>query len=153
NERAVDERVARAHLVALVDAQVLALRHGVLGLLDDLALRPERLDDDRALAALLLAELDEAVDLGDDRGILGLARLEELRDARQTAGDVLRAADLARRLREHVASLDALAVLDLDVRALGDRVEREGLAVRVLEDELRVQVALVLDDQLADTTA
>ena len=81
-ERAVDQRLAGAHLVALVDAQVLALRHGVLLLLEHLALGPERLHDDRALAALLLAQLDEAVDLGDDRGVLGLASLEQLGDAR-----------------------------------------------------------------------
>ena len=91
HERPVDQRLAGSHEVARVDAQVLAVRHEVLAF--DAAFAA---DDDRSLAAALLAEnLDGAVDFGDDRRILRLASFEDFRHARQTAGDVLR----ARRLR------------------------------------------------------
>src|SRR5690606_41288 len=108
--RPVDERLALRDTVATVDAQVLALRHHVLALAVALAA-----DDDRPLAPALLADLDDALDLRQHGRILRPARLEQLGDARQTAGDVLRALDLARRLREQRARLDPLAVLDLDV--------------------------------------
>ena len=69
------------------------------------------LDDDRPLAAALLVEqLDAAVDLGDDGRLLGPPGLEELGDARQTAGDVLRAADLARGLGQQGAGGDRRAL-------------------------------------------
>ena len=55
------------------------------------------------LAALLLAQPDAAGDLGHDGRVARPAGLEDLRDARQTAGDVLRAADLARRLGQQRA--------------------------------------------------
>ena len=97
HERTIDERVARTHDVARVDAQVLVVRDQVLAF--DAALAA---DDDRPLAALLLGqELDRAVDFGDDRRILRLAGFEDFRHARQTARDVLRAGRLARRLGDH----------------------------------------------------
>ena len=67
---------------------------------------------DLALALGVLAEADGAVDLGDDRVLLGLARLEQLGDARQTAGDVLGLRGLARDTRDDVAGLDAIAFVD-----------------------------------------
>ena len=88
------------------------------------------LDDDRALAAPLLAQqLDAAVDLGHDRRLLGPAGLEDLGDARQTAGDVLGAAHLARRLGQQRAGRDHLAVADLEAGPLGDVVDVEDLAL------------------------
>ena len=90
HQRAIDQRVAGPHEVAGVDAQVLAVRDEVLAF--DAAFAA---DDDRPLAALLFAEqFDRAVDLGDDGRILRLAGFEDFRHARQTAGDVLRAATL-----------------------------------------------------------
>ena len=104
-----------------------------------------------ALAALLLVEqFDTAVDLGDDGRLLRPAGLEQLGHARQTAGDVLRSADLARRLGQEGAGGDLLAFLDFDAGPLGDVVEVENLAFAVFDDDLRVQVALVLDDRAAD---
>ena len=58
------------------------------------------LHEDLALAALDVAEPHDAVDLGDRRRILRLARLEQLGDARQTARDVARLVRLAAELRE-----------------------------------------------------
>ena len=126
HERAVDQRFASLDVVATVDAQVLALRHQVLALEAALAL-----DEDRALAAPLVAELDDAVDLGQHRRVLRTTRLEQLRDARQTTGDVLRALDLTRGLGEHHAGDHLLAALDLDVGLLRHRRDREAVAAFV----------------------
>ena len=98
DERAFGERLARADAGAAVDAQVPAARHEVLALHAAVGA-----DDDAHLAAPGLADLDDAFDLADDRRVLRLARLEQLRHARQTAGDVLRAGDLARRLGQQRA--------------------------------------------------
>ena len=95
---AVHERLAGLHEVALVHADVLALGDQVLARLADLGR-----DDDLALALRVLAERHDAVDLGDDGELLRLPRLEQLGDARQTAGDVLRLRRLARDLRDDVA--------------------------------------------------
>src|SRR5439155_875633 len=70
--------------VAFVDADVLAPRDQVLTRLAVVGA-----DHDLAHALHEAAHLDAAVDLGDDRLLLRLARLEQLRDARETAGDVL----------------------------------------------------------------
>ena len=48
----------------------------------------------------------------DDRVLLGLAGLEELGHARQTAGDVLGLGGLARDLGDDVAGVDGVAVVD-----------------------------------------
>src|SRR6185503_3853351 len=88
----VHERLTRLHEVALVDADVLALGDQVLAGLADL-----RRDDDLPLALRVLAERDDTVDLGHDRELLRLARLEELGDPWQTARDVLRLRRLASR--------------------------------------------------------
>ncbi len=70
-----------------------------------------RRDEHLALALGVLAERDLAVDLADDRVVLRLAGLEQLGDAGQTAGDVLRLRGLARDLRDDLAGLDEVAVL------------------------------------------
>jgi hypothetical protein len=75
------------------------------------------------------ADLDLAVDLGHDRRILRLAGLEDLGDAGQTAGDVLRAAGFTRRLGQHVPGSHLSRHFDLDVGLLGQVVEVEDLAV------------------------
>ena len=60
--------------------------------------------------------------------ILRLAGLEELGNARQTAGDVLRLRGLARDLRDDVAGVDRLAFLRDDVRADRQEVARVEVA-------------------------
>ena len=96
---------------------VLALRDQVLRRLVALA---RRLDDDAALVLVVLAEPHRAGDLGDDRRVLRLARLEQLRHPRQTAGDVAGLGAFGRDTREHVAGLHLRAGLDRE-----DRVDRE----------------------------
>ena len=80
-------------------------------------------------------------------GSLRLAGLEDFGHAGQTAGDVLRAGDLARRLGQQRAGGDLLALLDFDVGLFRQVVEVEDLAAGVFQNDLRVQVALVLDDE------
>ena len=146
NERALDQGVAGADAVAAMDAEILAVRHEVFAL--DAAFVA---DDDRPFAApFFVQELDAAVDLGDDRRLLGPPGLEELGDPRQAAGDVLGGAHLARRLGQKGSGRDHLAVVDLDAGPLGDVLVVEGLALGVNDDDLRVQVSLVLDDRPAD---
>ena len=145
-KRPFDQRVAGTNTVAAVNPQVLAVRHEVFAL--DAALVA---DDDRPLAAaFFLEELDAAVDLGDDRRLLGPPGLEQLGDPGQAAGDILGSAHLARGLGQKGAGRDHLAVVDLDTGPLGDVLVVERLALGVDDDDLRVQVALVLDDRPAD---
>jgi hypothetical protein len=133
--RAVHERLARAHAVARLHLDVLALGDQVLARLlrHELDRRGERRDDDLALALGVLAEGDLAVDLADDGVILRLAGLEELGDAGQTAGDVLHLRGLARDLRDDVAGLDEIAFGARRCGADGEEVARVELAVRELE--------------------
>ena len=107
---AVDERIAFLDVVAGVHAQMLAVRHQVFLLdADGLAGVVDGLDDDGALALAFFAQADAAGNLGHDGGLARPAGLEDFRDARQTAGDVLGAAHFARRLgqqrpgRHHLA--------------------------------------------------
>ena len=84
HQRPIDQGLAGLHVVARVDEEPLAVRHQVLAL--DAAFAA---DDDRPLAAaLLLEDLDHAVDLGHHRRVFRLAGLEDFRHPRQTAGDV-----------------------------------------------------------------
>ena len=114
----VHQRFTSAEVVALLDREVLALRDEELARLAAVLGR----DDDLALALGVLAEADRPVDLRDDRVVLGLAGLEKLRDARQTAGDVLRLGRLTRDLREDLSRVDFLTVGRDDVGAHGQEV-------------------------------
>ena len=144
-DRALGEAVTGPHLVALVDAHVLPDRHLV---------RPRRAllrrDVHLALAALDVAEADDAVDLGDDRRILGTPRLEQLGHPGQTAGDVAGLVDLAADLRERVARRDLVAVVHGELRAHRDDELLQLLGLlRVLPDlDRRVELLVaVLDDR------
>ena len=139
HQRAVHQRVAGADVVAGVDARVGGVGHLVLLLGPDrLAQGVLRLHPDDALAALAVADAHLAGDLGHHRRVARLAGLEDLRHPRQAAGDVLRAADLPRRLGQQRPGLDLLSVLHFQVRPLGDVVRGQGLPAVVLDDQLRV---------------
>ena len=108
------------------------------------------LDDDGAFALAVFAEADAAGDLGHDGRVARPACLEDFGDARQTAGDVLRAADFARRLGEQrCRPTTAGRLADFQVGLFRDVVDFEALAPLVLDDDLRVQIALVLHDDPA----
>src|SRR6185437_12592094 len=79
-------------------------------------------DVDFALPLGDLAELDDTIDLADDGAFAGLACLEELDNAGQTAGDVLGARGFARDLGKNVAGEYLVSVLHHEVSARGHQV-------------------------------
>src|SRR5690606_20567849 len=83
-----------------------------------------------ALALRLLTEADRTRVLGEDRRILRFARLEQIRDARQTAGDVAGLGRLLRDTRDDVADRDLRPVLEADDRAGRQRIHRRDVGVR-----------------------
>src|SRR5262249_47957155 len=100
------------------------------------------------LALRVLAEADDARDFREDRRFLRLARLEQVGDTRQAAGDVARLRGLLRDTRDDVADADFRAVLQRDDRAGRQEVlrryvrarELELLALLVLEAHGRTQI-------------
>src|SRR5579862_4297332 len=136
---ALDDVVALLDVIALAHADVLALGDQVLGRLDLVRLG---LDDDAALVLVVLAELDEAVGLGEHRALLGLARLEQLRHARQAARDVARLGAFRRDTRQQVAGLDVRALVHRQ-----DRVDRQRIARLAAVRQLDGLARLVDDDE------
>src|SRR5262249_55601828 len=134
-----------------VNADVLAARDQVL-----LGLAVVSADDDLPHALDEAAHLHAPVDLGDDRLLLGLARLEQLSHPRQTAGDVLGLGRLARDLGDDVGREDVGPVARREDGPDRQRVAvplRAGgllaLGVGAHDDDARLQAALgVLDDDL-----
>ncbi len=103
-------------------------------------------DGDRHLAlALVAAQLDAPADLGHRGGVLGLAGLEDFGHARQTAGNILRAARRPGLMGKQLAGLHFLAFDHLDTGPGRQIVDVENLALGVLDHDLRVLVALVLN--------
>ena len=144
DQRAVHQAVAGAHFVTLADENVLALRHQMFHFQARI-----RLDDQRALATLAVAEVHHAVDFRHDRGVLRAARFEQFRDARQTAGDVLRSGHFARRFREQLAGDDLLSFDRVDDRFFRNRVDSQDHAIGVFDYDLRMMIAAMFDDDLA----
>ena len=116
---AVHERLAGLHPLPFLDVDVGAA--GKLVLAGSIVVAG---DEDLAVLLGDVAVLHHAVDLGDDRGLLRPARLEQLHHARQTARDVLGLGGLARDLGQHVARGDLVAVLDHEVGPEGSRYLR-----------------------------
>jgi hypothetical protein len=132
--RPVHQLLAGPHPLALVHVHVHAARQRILPRLAAIVGD----DDHLALPLDHAAVLDDDVDLGDDRRILRLARLEQLDDARQIAGDVLGLGRLARDLRQHVAGFHRLAVLHHQVRMRRHVVLPHDLAGLVLDLDRRL---------------
>src|SRR6202030_1102791 len=80
-----------------------------------------------------VAVLDDAVDFADDGWVFRLAGFEKFDDARETAGDVLGLGGFARNFREHVASLNLVAILDHQVGSGRREVLLANLARRVAD--------------------
>ena len=143
---AVHQGVALAHHVPFLDADVLALGNEVLHRLGVPALVVGH-DHDPPLRLVVLTELDPAVDIGDDRVVLRLARLEQLGDPRQAAGDVA-GLGRPRDAGEHGTGLNLLVILDVQdgidregVLRLATVGQRDDLAVVVHQTHPRLQVA------------
>ena len=109
---AVGEDLALLHLVASGDDDVLTMRDEVLFFATDGVG-----DDETLLATDGRLKADRAVDLGDLGGVLRRAGLEELGDARQTSGDVLRLGGLAGDLGDDGAAADLVAFVHFDASA------------------------------------
>src|SRR5690349_19325394 len=158
--RPLGEAVTGANAISLVHAQVLArgdLVRLCLHRLVDRAVVVDRVDANLALAALDLAEPNDTVDLRDRRWILGPARLEQLGDAGQTAGDVARLVRLTADLGDRRAGADALPVLHRELRAhRDDEVTHALFLAALLLHDLDVRMELLLtildDDALAQAS-
>src|SRR6266436_6024986 len=128
-EWAIDEGLAGLYVVAFLNVDVHAAGDGVF--LGGLAILAFDVDFAHALGDIAIA--DDAVDFADDGGILGFAGLEKFDNARETAGDVLGLGGFARDLREHVASLELIAILDHQVGAGRHEVLLADLAGRIAD--------------------
>src|SRR5690606_14021999 len=106
------------------------------------------LDQDALLAALDLAEAHDAVDGRNHGRGLGPAGFEQFGHAGQTARDVAGLARGARDFDKGLAGGNGIAVLELQVGVLGNRVPAQlGGAVLAHDDDVRMQLgALVADD-------
>jgi hypothetical protein len=82
-----------------------------------------------ALAADAAAEISTMPSILDLGGVLGTARLEQLGHARQTAGDVLGLGDLRGVLARSVPAAISCPSLDDDVRAGGEWIAGETVAL------------------------
>ena len=141
-DRPFSELLAFLDVIAFEDDDVLADR-------DEVFLFRVRLrifDDDAALAADARAEVHDAIDLRNLRGVFRPASLEQFGNTRQTARDVLGLGDLARRLRQQRAGNDLVLFGDDDMRAGRNRIIRHRLIVVVHNHDLRVQIFLVFDN-------
>ena len=141
-ERAFGQWIARLHPVTRVHEQVLALRHVVIDLLAHIG---DDADGHLVLADVVM-QFDGAGDSGHDGRILGDPRLEDLRHTGETAGDVRRAGDVLGLPCEHFALLDLVPFRHFDAALGREVVEIENVAVLVLDQDLRVHLAGMLDD-------
>ena len=108
--RTIHQWLAGAHVITILHGEMLALGDEVLLGLADL-----RRNHDLTFALGVLAEGNDAIDLADNRVVLGLASLEELGDTRQTTRDVLGLGRFTRDLRDDLTGLDGLTIRGDDV--------------------------------------
>ncbi len=100
-----------------MDDDVLRLGHQIFPCLAGL-----RCDDHPSLALQLLAKGYAAVNLGNNRLLLELAHLKQLRNSGQTAGDVLGFGGLTRNFSHHCTGGDLCSLICRDDRANRQRV-------------------------------
>src|SRR5690606_35473936 len=121
---AVRNHLAALDLRAFENVQMAPLRNELLVLLAMFIG-----DDQAALALGLLAEAHRAGVLGQDGGILRLARLEQVGHTGQAAGDVARLEGLLRNTRDDIAYRNLGAVFETDDRARRQRVHCRDVGV------------------------
>ena len=129
--------------VAVLKVNVLRLRDQVL---DRLRALLARLDAQALLVLEVAPEPHRAGDFGDDRVILRPARLEQLRNARQTAGDVAGLGAVDRDARDDVARLhlapgsnEMIDSTDSSVARVAATRQLGDLAVLALDDDRRLE--------------
>ena len=142
---AVVDEVATLDAIAVLHRQALAARDQVL---DRLRVVIVRLDGDALLVLVVLAELDRAGDLGDDRVVLRTPGLEQLRHARQTAGDVARTSPTTIGIRASTSpaftsapgSTERIGIDGKQVAGIAAARDLDRLALAVLDHDRRLQV-------------
>ena len=139
---AFGELLAFLHEIALKDDDVFANRNHMLLFLGGRLI----LHDDRAFAADNGSEVHHAIDAGNLGRVFRLARLEQFRHPRQTASDVFGLGSFAWRLGQQRTGLNGIIVAHLHVRAGGDGIIGNHLLLRIFNDDLRMQIFFVLDD-------
>src|SRR5262245_44101833 len=143
---AFDDEVALFDDVAVLQVDVLALGNEIFPRLLALV---GRLDGDAPLVLVVAAETDRAGGLGDDRRFLRTPGLEQLGNARQTAGDVAGLGAFRRDAGDDVARLHLGGGIGRDdgvdrqhVAGVAAAGELEDLAVLALDHQRRAQVLL-----------
>ena len=134
--------LALLHEVTLENDDVLGQRNEMLLFRTSLGI----LENEFAFAANSSTHLNNAVDFGNFSGVFWTARLKQFGDARQTTGNVFRLGDFSRRLGEQSASTHFLSFFNNDVRAGRDRIVRQHFLFLGHDDDLRMQIFLVLDN-------
>src|SRR6266699_3448698 len=124
--------------VAILQMDVLALGDEIFDRLDPFLVG---LDGEPPLVLVVAAEAHGSGDFGDDRRLLGPARLEQLGHPRQAAGDVARLGAFGRNAGDDVAGLDLHAGIDRD-----HRIDRELVASLAAASEFQDLAVLALDD-------
>ena len=104
------------------------------------------LDENATLTAHARTEVHDAVNLGDFRCVFRTTRFEQFGHTRQTAGDVFRLRLLTRRLGHQCSCDNLVAGVHNDVRAGRNRVAGDGFALVVTDDDLRMQIFFVVND-------
>src|SRR4030095_5810290 len=142
NDRPLCELLALLHEIALEDNDVLGEGNEMLLLGAGVWV----CNNHAALTADGPTDIDNPIDFGNLGRILRATSFKQLRHAGQTAGNVFCLGDLARRSRQASAGRHFLRLFDLDVCSCWDRIASENLLLLANNDDLRMQVLLVLDD-------
>ncbi len=101
-DRPVHKRLTSLDPVSLMNTHMLAFRYVIL------FRRLSALHHDNTLALLGASELDDTVDLGYNRLLLGLPCLKQFSDPRQTSGNIFCLGRLSRYLCEDVSRMNNL---------------------------------------------
>ena len=135
----IRERHTSVDRVTLLDEDLLRGRYEVLTLSAELGG-----DDDLTVTALeALTEGDDTIDFCYDSRVRWVTCFEELRDTRQTTGDVTSLTHRARDLSERLPDVDLGVVLLDDVGTYWEVVALEEVAVGVLDMDTRYDVTVL----------
>ena len=137
--RAIGENLTCLDAVTLLDRDVLRLGNEVLTRLADV-----RRNDDLALTAGILSEINDAIDIANNCWILRLARLKKLNNPRKTAGDILGLRRCALSLGDDVTGIDVRVMLDDQAHANREVVHASVAALTVDNDAWTEVAALIL---------
>ena len=145
HKRTINQRMPSLDVIASVDEKPLTVRNQVLAFDTTFTL-----DDDSPFPTPLLAEnLHIAIDFRDDCWILWSARLENLSHSRQTTGNILNAGRFTRGLGHNRSGRDTGALFNFYMSFFWQIVIVERLSIAVFNNDMRMQLALVIDNHAA----